>query len=186
MKLSGAIRIFFILVIATYPFIIYFGIQYLPPGFFGLVLVTLLAMRYGVLLPKERPLLLPLLLLFLIYAVAATIMQSTEMLLYYPALVNFSLLVVFAGSLRRGEPLLLRIVRARGMPISKYGPAYLYTLTAVWAGFFAANGLVSIWTARLSIESWTLYNGFVSYFLIAVLVGGELLFRGRYKRRMGV
>lgn len=75
MKLSGAIRIFFILVIATYPFIIYFGIQILPPGFFGLVLVTLLA--------------------------------------------------VFAASLR-SEPLLLRIVRASGMPISRYGPACLF------------------------------------------------------------
>lgn len=185
MKLSGVMRIFFLLVLATYPFIIYFGIQVLPPGFFGLALVTLLAMRYGVLLPKERSILLPLLLLFMVYAVAATVVRSIEMLLYYPALVNFSLLVVFAASLR-SEPLLLRIVRARGMPISVYGPAYLYRLTAIWAGFFAANGLVSLWTARLSIETWTLYNGFLSYFLIAALAGGEYLFRGRYKRRMGV
>lgn len=185
MKLSGVIRILFVLVIATYPFIIYFGIQVFPPGFLGVLLVALLAMRYGVLLPKERPILLPLLLLFMVYAVAASVTRSTGMLLYYPALVNFSLVVVFAASLR-SEPLLLRIVRARGMPVSKYGPVYLHRLTAVWSAFFAANGLVSLWTTRLSIESWTLYNGFLSYFLIAALVGGEYLFRGHYKRRMGV
>lgn len=186
MNLSRAIRVLFILTVATYPFIIYFGIRVLPPSFFGLVLVTLLAMRYGVLLPKERQMLLPLLLVFFIYAVATTVVRSTEMLLYYPALVNFSLLAIFGASLRYGEPLLLRIVRARGMPISRYGPAYLYRLTAVWAGFFAANGLVATWTAGLSIESWTLYNGLISYFLIAGLVGGEYLFRAHYKRRMGV
>lgn len=186
MKLAGAIRILFILIIAIYPFIVYFGIQALPPSFFGLVLVTLLAMRYGVLLPKERSILLPLLLLFFVYALAATFMQSTRMLLYYPALVNFSLFAVFAGSLYREEAMLLRIVRARGVPLSKYGPAYLNRLTAVWAGFFAANGFVSFCTVRLSIETWTLYNGLISYFLVAALAGGEYLFRGRYKRRMGV
>lgn len=186
MKLSWTIRIVFILTIAVYPFIVYFGIQVLPPSFFGLVLMVLLALRYGVLLPTERAILLPVLLLYFAYAFAAVIMQSTKMLLYYPALVNFSLLAIFAGSFYRGEPMLLRIVRARGMPLSKYGPAYLYRLTAVWAAFFAANGLVSIWTTGLSIETWTLYNGLISYFLVAALFGGEYLFRGRYKRRMGV
>ncbi|MEX2497160.1 MAG: hypothetical protein WD448_13780 [Woeseia sp.] len=186
MKLSRAIRIVFILAVATYPFIIFFGIQVLPPSFLGLMLLMLLTMRYGVLLPKERQMLLPLLLLFFVYAIAATLVRSTEMLLYYPALVNFSLLVIFAASLRRGEPLLLRIVRARGVTISRYGPAYLYRLTMVWAGFFAVNGLVSMWTVALSIEVWTLYNGLISYALIAALVGGEYVFRGYYKRRMGV
>jgi uncharacterized membrane protein len=38
----------------------------------------------------------------------------------------------------------------------------------------------------LSIELWTLYNGLVSYFLVAILVGGEWLFRRHFKRRMGV
>jgi uncharacterized membrane protein len=185
-KLSGTIRIVFILTIAFYPFMVYWGIQLLPPSFFGLVLVMLLAMRFGVLLPKERPILLPLLLLFFVYALAATVMQSTRMLLYYPALVNFSLFAVFAGSLYRDEPVLLRIVRARGIPLSKYGPTYLNRLTAVWAGFFAANGFVSVCTASLTIESWAFYNGLISYFLIAALAGGEYLFRGHYKRRMGV
>jgi uncharacterized membrane protein len=185
-KRPQAVRAAFILCIALYPFIVYFGLQVLPPSFFGLVLVVLLAMRYGVLLPNERPILLPVLLIFAVYAVVAVVLQSRQMLLYYPALVNFCLCTVFVGSLRQGEPLLLRIVRARGMPVSRHGPAYLFRLTAIWAGFFAANGAASIWTATLSIELWTLYNGLVSYFLVAVLVGGEWLFRRHFKRRMGV
>ena len=186
MTRSTLIRVLFIATIAVYPFIIYFGIEYLPPSFFGLVLVVLLAFRYRVLLPSERPILLPVLLVFVTYAVMATMLKSIVMLLYYPALVNFCLCAVFLNSLRQGDPLLLRIIRARGWPISKHGPRYLYRLTAVWASFFALNGLISIWTSTMTIEVWTLYNGLLSYFLIAALVGGEWVFRRYYKRRMGV
>jgi uncharacterized membrane protein len=33
---------------------------------------------------------------------------------------------------------------------------------------------------------WTLYNGLISYFLVAALIGGELLFRGVYRKRLGI
>jgi uncharacterized membrane protein len=180
------IRVFFVVCMAAYPFIVYFGIRHLPPSFFGLALVVLLAMRFGVLVPEERPILLPMLLVFLGYATTAAILKSTSMLLYYPALVNFCLCVVFANSLRQDEPLLLRIIRARGVPISIHTPKYLYRLTAVWATFFAINGSIAIWTSTMSMEIWTLYNGLISYFIVATLIGGELLFRRHYKRRMGV
>jgi uncharacterized membrane protein len=180
------IRVLFVICIAAYPFIIFFGIKLLPPSFFGLVLLVLLGMRYSALLPEERPILLPILLLFLAYALSATLLKSTTMLLYYPALVNFSLCTIFVNSLRLGDPLLLRFIRARGWPISVHGPRYLCRLTAIWAGFFLINGSISIWTSTLGIEIWTVYNGLISYFLIAMLVGGEYIFRLFYKRSMGV
>ena len=180
------VRIVVVVFFIAYPFIVYFGIKNLPPSFFGLFLIALVALRFGVLVPDERLILWPVLLVFLGYAIATTILDSALMLLIYPALVNFVLCAVFANSLRYEEPLLLRIVRARGFVISKYTPRYLYRLTALWAGFFALNGLISIWTSTLSLEAWTLYNGLISYFIVAILIGGELLFRRRYKKRMGV
>jgi uncharacterized membrane protein len=176
----------FLACIAAYPFLIFFGLKYLPPSAIGLALLVLLAMRYGVLLPAERPILVPMLLVFLCYALAAALSKSQVMLLYYPAVVNFTLCGVFLYSLHQGDPLLLRIIRARGMPVSVHGPRYLYRLTAIWAGFFVINGLISIWTSSLSIEAWTLYNGFLSYCLVAVLIAVEYTFRRYYKRRMGV
>ena len=180
------IRALFLACIGLYPVFVFFGLSHLPPGFFGVALLVLLAMRYGVLLPEERPVLVPLLLVFVTYALAAAISGSQTMLLYYPAVVNLSLCGVFLNSLRQGDPLLLRIIRARGWPVSEHGPKYLYRLTAVWAGFFVANGLVSIWTTTLGLEAWTLYNGFLSYVAVAVFVGIEYTFRRWYKRRMGV
>jgi uncharacterized membrane protein len=176
----------FLACIAAYPFIVFFGLKHLPPSVFGLALLVLLAMRYGILLPAERPVLVPMLLIFVVYALTATLSQSQAMLLYYPAVVNFTLSGVFLNSLRQGDPLLLRIVRARGMHISAHGPRYLYRLTGVWAGFFILNGLTSIWTSTLSIEAWTLYNGFLSYCLVAVFFAVEYVFRRYYKRHKGV
>lgn len=186
MKQAVLVRVLVVVFFLAYPFIVYFGISYLPPSFFGIVLVALLAMRFGVLLPEERLLFLPILTVFLGYAIATVIFDSAPMLLFYPALVNFSLCLVFANSLRQEEPLLLRIVRARGAVINKHTPRYLYRLTALWAGFFVLNGMISIWTSTLSLQAWTLYNGLISYFIIAILGATEWIYRRHYKKKMGV
>jgi uncharacterized membrane protein len=180
------IRALFVASVAAYPFLVYFGLQFMPPSAFGLALLVLLALRYGVLLPSERPILVPMLLIFVTYALTATLSGGRLMLLYYPAVVNLTLCGVFLNSLRQGDPLLLRIVRARGLPVSEHGPKYLYRLTGVWAAFFALNALISIWTSTQTIEVWTLYNGFLSYCLVALLFGVEYVFRHFYKRQMGI
>jgi uncharacterized membrane protein len=183
---SSIIRAVFLACIVAYPLIVFFGLQHLPPGVFAIALMILLGMRYGVLLPSERPVYLPVLFIYLAYAVTAALSQSATMLLYYPAIVNLTMSGVFLFSLRQGEPLLLRIVRARGIVIGGHGPVYLYRLTGIWAAFFIVNALVSIWTTTQSIEVWTLYNGFLSYFLVGALIGLEVIFRDYFKQRMGV
>ena len=176
------VAIFFV----TYPFIVYFGLSYFPPSFFGLVLVALLAIRFGVIKSDERKLMLPILLIFTVYAAAMMIFDNTRMVLYYPALVNFVMFFVFANSLRGEESILLRLVNARGMITSKHTPGYLFWLTGLWAVFFVLNGLISIWTSSLSLHAWTLYNGLISYFIIAILLAAEWLYRRHYKKKKGV
>ena len=186
MKPAIILRAAFVGLLALYPFIIYFGIRVLPAGFFGLLLAVLVVLRFSVVGKDERAMALPLMLLLLAYAIVAAIVGRTQALLYYPVLVNGLLCTVFALSLRKGEALLLRLMRARGVPMSEYGPGYLTRLTAVWAGFFGANSLVALWTTTASLEVWTLYNGLISYLLVAVLMLSEWLFRRRYKRRLGI
>lgn len=176
----------FAVLVALYPFIIYFGLRILPPSFFGLLLAVLLMFRFGIIPPEQRSTAVPLVVILLVYAVAAALSGSVTMLLYYPVLVNAILFVVFAGSLRSEEPLLLRIVRARGIPISSRGPGYLRLLTAIWSGFFVVNGLIAAWTTTASIEIWTIYNGMISYLLIGALILGEWVFRRYYKKRHGL
>ena len=186
MKQLAVLRVLFVVLLAFYPFIIYFGIKVLPASFFGIALAVLLLLRFGFTQPGERATAVPALLLLLAYAVAATAVGSARMLMYYPVIVNFLMCALFAGSLRHEEPLLLRLVRARGMRMSVHAPRYLTRLTAVWAGFFAINGFVALWTTTQPMELWTVYNGILAYLLIAALIGGEWVFRRHYKRRMGV
>jgi uncharacterized membrane protein len=183
---SIVLRIAFFGLLALYPFVVYFGLRVLPPSFFGILLAVVVAARFAVLRREDRALAVPVLVLLLIYAVAASIVGRAQALLYYPVLVNFLLCVIFAASLRNEEPLLLRVVRSRGIPMSEYAPRYLTRLTALWAGFFAVNCLVALWTTTSSMETWTLYNGLVSYLLVGLLLGGEVLFRRHYKRRLGI
>jgi len=143
-------------------------------------------MRFGVIRLTERSIVLPGFIVLFLYAATSALLGSTQMLLYYPVLVNALLLVLFAGSLRTKEPLLNRVVRARGTPIGEHTARYLTRLTAIWAGFFLVNGLIAVWTTTSSIETWTIYNGIISYLFVAVLASGEWIYRGYYKKRYGI
>lgn len=61
---------------------------------------------------------------------------------------------------------------------------YLRGLTAVWLIFFTANAAIALHTATAqSTGTWALYNGAISYALIALVVGLEMLYRPVYQRR---
>lgn len=180
------VRILFLFSLALYPPLVFFGLRHLPPGAIGVLLIVLLAFRFGVLSPEEKPVLIPMLLIFLTYAALAVATGSERLLLGYPALVNYSLAVIFANSLRQPEPVLLRLVKARKVRISSYAPRYLFWLTAIWAVFFVTNGSIAVWTTTRPIEIWTLYNGLIAYVAAGMVMVGEYLFRIYYKKRKNI
>lgn len=186
MNKARIFRALFFVLIALYPLVVYLGLQYLPVSFFGLLLLMIVLARWGVMLPAERRLMLPLLAGLLAYSAATALSGSQRMLLFYPALVSFTMCALFAWSLRQEETILLRLVRGRNIQMSEFGPAYINRLTGVWALFFALNGSAAIVSGYLSLQLWALYNGLISYLLMAALIVGELVFRRYYKRRKGV
>lgn len=187
MSRSGLlVRGVFVAAVALYPFLVYFGLKYIPPGTLGLILAVFLALRFGVLNAEEKPVLFPMMIFLIAYALCAAVLGSSRMLLVYPVLVNLFLAITFARSLRDGDSILLRMVKARKIEIRDYIPPYLYRLTAVWVVFFVLNALVAAWTCTRSMEVWAIYNGLVSYIAAACLFAGELLFRIYYRRKLGV
>lgn len=186
MNLRTIGRAAFVGILALYPFAVYFGIQFLPPTFFALLLAVIVMLRGASAKPEERAMVVPLTLLLFVYAVAAAIIGRTQALLYYPVLINSTLCIVFAGSLKTGEPVLLRLVRARGTAIDERARRYLTRLTLIWASFFALNALVALWTTTATLQIWTLYNGLISYVLVGTLGLSEWLYRIHYKRKHGV
>ncbi len=63
---------------------------------------------------------------------------------------------------------------------------YTRRVTQVWCGFFIVNGGVSLWTClHGNVHLWTLWNGMLSYVLMAALFAGEWVVRQRVKRHHG-
>ena len=172
--------------VALYPFLVYFGLKYVPPGTLGLILAIFLAFRFGILSPEEKPVLLPMMVFLIAFALLASVLGSTKMLLVYPVLVNLFLAITFARSLRGGDSVLLMMVKARKVEIGEYVPPYLYRLTQVWVFFFVLNGVVAAWTCTQSMEVWAIYNGLISYIAAGCLFAGEFVFRIFYRRKRGI
>jgi len=104
---------------------------------------------------------------------------------FYPVLVNGMLLAVFADSLKSGMPVIERLARLRHGDLPTEGVRYTRQVTQVWCVFFAVNGSVAALLALYgSLASWTWYNGFISYLLIAALLLGEWCVRPSQAKRV--
>jgi len=100
----------------------------------------------------------------------------------YPVLVNLAMLSVFATSLWRGMPVIERLARLKEPDLPPAGVRYTRQVTRVWCAFFLFNASIAGWTAlHADLATWTLYNGLISYVLMALLFGGEWLVRRRLR-----
>lgn len=101
----------------------------------------------------------------------------------YPLIINFSLAALFALSLR-STPAITRLALLKQPGLNEHGRAYTRKLTEIWLGFFVLNGLLS---AALLLPRdkiyWSVYCGAISYALIGVLIGGEMIFRKFYVKK---
>jgi uncharacterized membrane protein len=101
----------------------------------------------------------------------------------YPVAVNAIMLAVFFTSLWRGMPIVERLARLREPDLPPEGVRYTRRVTWAWCGFFVVNGSIAAWTAvHANLATWTLYNGVISYGLIALMFSGEWLVRRRLRR----
>lgn len=119
----------------------------------------------------------------LLLALAAWWAHDWLPLKLYPVLVNATLLTLFGASLWRGPPVIERLARLRTPDLPPEAQRYTRRVTQVWCGFFALNGTVALATALWAdTATWTLYNGFIAYVLMGLLLGGEWLLRPKAGR----
>lgn len=103
----------------------------------------------------------------------------------YPVAVNGIMLVTFLSSLWQGMPIIERLARLRDPDLSPAGIRYTRRVTWAWCGFFTFNGAIACWTALYAdLAVWSLYNGVISYLLIALMFAGEWLLRYRLRRSL--
>ncbi|MFZ5844126.1 MAG: hypothetical protein ACOY3E_14660 [Pseudomonadota bacterium] len=167
-----------------YPLLVFVGIQRWSPR--GLALLLLLALIARALTLRNaaawRDWRWPLL-VGIGFALLALLLNDGQWLRYYPVLISLTMLLLFAGSLRWSPSIIERIARIEnGGELDAREVQYTRKLTAIWCVFFLLNALIAVFTAlQPSAAWWAIYNGLVSYLLMAVLLFGERLFRNRLR-----
>ena len=188
---GGGLRLFRVLVavaLATYPLAVYFGISWLRPGMFGVMLAGLALIRLVIApegLRTQLPMVLPMIAI-IAYSLTVAITGDLLLLRFYPVLVSAIMGAAFASTLWNRPVMIERIARMRGIELSADATPYLRWVTIVWTMFFVANGTFAAYTAtQTGLKFWALYNGLISYCLIGALIVLELPIRKAYKARMG-
>ena len=169
---------FIIFLSVLYPVLIYFGSRYFSPQVLALVLVLLVLGRgTGGFGTRINPWVVA---GGLLLAGLAFELSNTALLKLYPVLVNGSLLLIFASSLRSPPTIVERMARLRTPNLPQSAVAYTRKVTQAWCVFFIGNGLTALWTAlRWSDQAWFIYNGVIAYALLGAFFAAEWLVRRR-------
>ncbi len=106
--------------------------------------------------------------------------------LYYPTAVNLMLLLIFYSSLSTPTNFIQGLAeKIEQQPLDSIGIKYTAYVTKIWCLVFLFNASISaLLASRQMIDPWTLYNGFIAYLIMAVLLGGERLLRPMIKKKM--
>ncbi len=182
---AAAISVIFVAVFSAYPILVYIGLTHLAPGSVALLLVAAAALRLMLVWPaKGKNALTVQLVLALAVAIATgalvLVSDSPVFLRYYPVCMNVMLLCLFGTSLLRPPSMIERFARIKHPDLTESGVRYTRKVTMVWCAFFLVNGAIAFYTSyAASLEFWAIYNGTVSYLLIALLLIGEYLVRQR-------
>ena len=164
-----------------YPFIVYWGLQQYDAKFLLPILLLILAARWLAFDGRsERKVLL-----LTILGISIIVFTGNHQLglKFYPVLMNLGFLILFASSLSTSTSFVERIARLTEPDLPPQAVIYTRKVTWAWVIFFVINGSIAAITALYaSKEIWLLYNGLISYGLMAILAASEWLIRQRVKR----
>ncbi|MBO7644860.1 MAG: hypothetical protein J6S57_00985 [Alphaproteobacteria bacterium] len=83
---------------------------------------------------------------------------------------------MFALSLR-DTPLIEKFAKQFGYKLDEKQQKYTKQATHAWALFMFCLAVISFVTVFLSDEIWVIFNGLISYILIAMMMGVEFIIR---------
>lgn len=179
--LRRVVRYLIAIMLFCYPFILYWGIEHGYLRWVMGILIIVLLLRL-IALPNALKQLQGLTKLItglgILLITASWLLNQYQWMLYYPVIVNLAMLSLFSYSLYKPPSILTRLAMLKHPELSLAGRKYTNNVTRVWVIFFSFNGAVALLTCLAgNMQWWTLYNGFISYLLIALVMGGEWLIR---------
>ncbi|MCU4676660.1 hypothetical protein N7931_13565 [Catenovulum sp. 2E275] len=178
------LKVIVVALLLAYPFIVYFGIKLVSVTYISLFLLTIILLRFWSfrsLLNKfpALPLVTAATTVLLLYG---SFTQSELALKLYPVVVSACFLVVFAYSLFK-PPAVITLIASLTEKLDQAGIRYTQKVTLVWCIFFLFNCIIASLSIYLNQgQYWLIYNGFISYLLMGILLGTEYLVRIQVKK----
>ncbi|WP_019028215.1 hypothetical protein [Colwellia piezophila] len=170
------------LLLILYPIIVYTGLTYFEPRYVAIVLMGIFALRLASSNKNKHPWLKLTSILAISVLLFTVVFDQVIGVLLYPVAMNIGLLAIFSYSLYRKPSVIETLARLQEPDLVDFAVKYTEKVTLVWCLFFCINGSIALYTALfLSIEQWTLYNGLISYILMAILMSVEWLVRLKVK-----
>ncbi|MEC9281285.1 MAG: hypothetical protein VX642_01130 [Bdellovibrionota bacterium] len=122
--------------------------------------------------------------LLLILSLIAWVAQNEKLFLYYPLAINLGLLILFSSSLFREKNIVELLARIKEPNLPESGIQYTRKVCVLWSIYFLMNSIVVLYTIHFTdLETWTLYNGFISYIVIGIIAAVEFFVRQFVKQR---
>lgn len=167
--------------LAFYPFLMGWCLSH---GYVWQVSVLLLVLGVlRLLVQKKNNLLWPLTWLAVICGGLSLVFQSTLGLKFYPVMMSLGALCVFSYTLWKPPSMIERFARVFEPTLPVEGVIWTRKVTIVWCMFFALNAVLALCTVFFfPIQIWVLYNGFISYLMMGVLLLGEFILRKRQQK----
>lgn len=117
-------------------------------------------------------------------ALGSLMLNTQTALLFYPVFINALLFILFFLSLFQKMSIIEHFARLKTPDLPAAAIHYTRNVTKIWCVFFILNGLIALYTIYLGdLSIWTLYNGLISYILMAILFVTELAIRHYWQSR---
>lgn len=166
--------------LVLYPFFVGYGLAHGQYIWVSALLIALGVMR---LFSRGNALLWPLTGFAVLCGGLSLILKDHAWLKLYPVFMSLGALFIFAGTLIRPPSMIERFARLAEPELPQEGVQWTRKVTMVWCGFFCINAVIACMTVFFApTKIWVLYNGFISYLLMGVLLLGEFLLRKRQQR----
>lgn len=168
-----------IVLMLIYPFLVGWSLAH---GQFVWVSVMLVLIGLVRLFSAGRYLMWPLTGFAILCGGLSLILKDHAWLKMYPVFMSTGACIIFSMTLIKPPSMIERFARLGQSDLPESGVRWTKKVTQVWCVFFVINAFIALFTVFASTQLWVMYNGFISYVLMGILLGTEYLLRKRHQR----
>ncbi|OTG67378.1 septation protein IspZ [Acinetobacter silvestris] len=168
-----------VILLILYPFLVGWSLSH---GQFVWVSVLLLVLGILRLCSKSHNLMWPLTWFAILCGGLSLLLNNQAWLKMYPVCMSVGAFLIFASTLIKPPSMIERFARLAEPNLPESGVIWTRKVTIVWCFFFVMNALVALATVLFApMHVWVIYNGFISYVLMGILLLGEFILRKHHQ-----